>query len=80
MTSCRSGSPTRSGRSYYGNSLDNTIRVGDLVDTEWVLLSVHVQQVANGFGYGRAELWSDDGHLLGEVSQSAILRPRTNVR
>ena len=73
-TSCRSGSPTPSGKPYAGNSLDNTIRVGQLVETEWVLLSMHVQQVANGFGYGRAELWAEDGTLLGEVSQSAVLR------
>jgi acyl-CoA thioesterase-2 len=69
-----------SGKPYAGNSLDNTIRVGDLVETEWVLLSVHVQQVANGFGYGRAELWAEDGTLLGEVSQSAVLRRHSRIR
>ena len=69
-----------SGHPYAGNSLDNTIRVGDLVETEWVLLSVHVQQVANGFGYGRAELWAQDGTLLGEVSQSAVLRSHSRIR
>jgi acyl-CoA thioesterase len=68
------------GHPYAGNSLDNTIRVGNLVDTEWILLSTHVQQVANGFGYGRAELWSDDRTLLGEVSQSAILRKYSRMR
>ena len=62
------------GAHYAGNSLDNTIRTGQLVETEWVLLSIHVQQIANGFGYGRAELWSENGTLLGEVSQSAVLR------
>lgn len=69
-----------SGHPYAGNSLDNTIRVGHLVETEWVLLSVHVQQVANGFGYGRAELWAQDGSLLGEVSQSAVLREHSRIR
>jgi acyl-CoA thioesterase len=62
------------GLPFYGNSLDNTVRVGRLVETEWILLATHVQQVANGFGYGRAELWAEDGTLLGEVSQSAVLR------
>jgi acyl-CoA thioesterase len=62
-----------------GNSLDNTIRLGDLTDTEWILMSVHVQQIANGFGYGRAELWAEDGTLLGEVSQSAIMRDFTRI-
>jgi acyl-CoA thioesterase len=63
-----------------GNSLDNTIRLGDLTDTEWILMSVHVQQIANGFGYGRAELWAEDGTLLGEVSQSAIMRDYSRFR
>ena len=68
------------GMPYAGNSLDNTIRVGKLVETEWILLSVHVQQIANGFGYGRAELWAEDGTLLGEVSQSSVLRKHSRIR
>jgi acyl-CoA thioesterase len=67
------------GAPYAGNSLDNTIRVGQLTTTEWVLLSAHVQQVANGFGYGRAELWAQSGALLGEVSQSAIIRLHSRI-
>jgi acyl-CoA thioesterase II len=63
-----------------GNSLDNTIRLGQLTDTEWVLMSVHVQQIANGFGYGRAELWAEDGTLLGETSQTAIMRDHSRIR
>lgn len=62
------------GAPYAGQSLDNTIRVGQLAATGWVLLSAHVTQVLRGFGYGRAELWSQDGTLLGEVSQSAVIR------
>jgi len=68
------------GAPYAGNSLDNTIRIGRLVATEWVLMSVHVQQVVNGFGYGRAELWAEDGTLLGEVSQTAVLRLHSRIR
>jgi acyl-CoA thioesterase len=68
------------GAPYAGNSLDNTIRVGELVETEWVLLSAHVQQVANGFGYGRAEMWAQDGSLMGEVSQTAVLRLHRRIR
>jgi acyl-CoA thioesterase II len=68
------------GEPYAGNSLDNTLRVGQATRTDWVLLSVHVQQVANGFGYGRAELWAQDGTLLGEVSQTSILRRHDKLR
>jgi acyl-CoA thioesterase len=68
------------GKPYAGNSLDNTIRVGDLTTTGWVLLSCHVDQVARGFGHGRAEMWAQDGTLLGSVSQSAVLRPHSKLR
>jgi acyl-CoA thioesterase len=57
-----------------GNSLDNTIRVARLVTTEWILLDAHVQFVGNGFGYGFANLWSQDGTLLGTASQTLVLR------
>ena len=67
------------GQPYVGNSLDNTVRVGKLVSTPWVLLSINIQQVSRGFGYGRAELWAQDGTLLAETSQSAILRLHTKV-
>lgn len=57
-----------------GNSLDNTLRMGEQVPTEWVLLDVHVHQVHNGFGYGDVHLWSESGTLLATASQSAIVR------
>jgi acyl-CoA thioesterase II len=68
------GFPHAIGQPYIGNSLDNTVRLGNLVPTEWVLMTVHVQQVVDGFGHGYAELWSQDDTLLGTVSQSATLR------
>jgi acyl-CoA thioesterase II len=68
------------GEPYAGNSLDNTVRVGELVPTGWVLLACHVQQVTHGFGHGRAELWAQDGTLLGAVSQTAVLRRHARLR
>jgi acyl-CoA thioesterase len=67
------------GRPFAGNSLDNTIRVGDAASTEWMLLSVHVQQVANGFGHGHAELWAEDGTLMGHVSQTVVMRRHSRI-
>ena len=58
------------GKPFAGNSLDNTIRVGNLVETEWVLLAVHVQQVASGFGYGRAELWAQMAPCLARSARA----------
>ena len=62
------------GRPSIGNSLDNTIRVVQLVPSEWILCDVHLLAIANGFGHGRAHLWSEDGTLLGVASQSVIVR------
>ena len=68
------------GAPFSGNSLDNTIRVATLVPTEWILLSTTALQAGNGFAHGRAEMWAEDGTLLGEVSQSVILRLHYHMR
>ena len=57
------------------NSLDNTLRVGRVVPTDWVLVDVHVDLVAHGFGHGTVHLWAEDGTLLATASQSAVVRP-----
>lgn len=56
------------------NSLDNTIRVGRVVPTEWVLVDIRLELVANGFGHGTVDLWAEDGTLLAAASQSAVIR------
>ena len=61
-----------------GNSLDNTIRVVQLVPSEWVLCDVGILAIGNGFGHGRAHLWAEDGTLLGLASQSVIVRLRSS--
>lgn len=62
------------GRQAGGNSLDNTIRYARLVQTEWVLLDIHIDAVANGFGHGRMHLFAEDGTLMASASQSMIVR------
>jgi acyl-CoA thioesterase-2 len=57
-----------------GTSLDNSLRVGRLVDTEWVLLDVHGIVAEGGYGHGLVHLWSPDGALLATGSQSVKLR------
>jgi acyl-CoA thioesterase len=56
------------------NSLDNTIRLVDVVETDWVLLDIRVDAVANGFGHGTVHLWATDGTLMAVASQSALVR------
>lgn len=57
-----------------GNSLDNTLRIGRLVTTDWMLLDIRVHQIHRGFGHGVVHLWSEDGQLIGTASQSTIVR------
>lgn len=57
-----------------GNSLDNTLRVIDLVPTDWVLLDIRIDAVARGFGHGRVHMFSRNGTLLATASQSCIVR------
>lgn len=57
-----------------GNSLDNTLRVVQVVATEWVLLDVRVHAIRNGFGHGLVHLWAEDGTLMATASQSTIVR------
>jgi acyl-CoA thioesterase len=56
------------------NSLDNTLRVVHVVETEWVLVDIFVESVRRGFGHGHVYLWSEDGTLMATASQSALVR------
>jgi len=59
-----------------GRSLDNTLRVVRLVETEWVLCDIHVQAVAGGFGHGTVYQWAQDGTLLAIASQTSMVKLR----
>jgi len=61
-----------------GTSLDNTVRIGRLVPSDWVLLDVRIHQIVNGFGHGAVYLWAEDGTLLATASQSTIVRMWTD--
>lgn len=56
------------------NSLDNTLRIVNVIPTEWVLLDIRIHGIRNGFGHGLVHLWSTDGTLLATASQTAIVR------
>ena len=62
------------GRIAFCTSLDNTIRYGRLVDTDWVLIDSRMEFVGDGFGYGTGHIWAEDGTLLATASQSLIVR------
>jgi acyl-CoA thioesterase len=60
-----------------GTSLDNTLRLGPHVETEWVLLDVRSHVIADGYGHGTVYLWAPNGALLGMASQTLVLRLST---
>jgi acyl-CoA thioesterase len=55
-------------------SLDNTLRIGPAVDTDWILLDLRAQSTSDGFAHGFVNLWTPDGVLLATASQSFALR------
>ena len=57
-----------------GRSLDNTLRVAQLVRSEWILCDIHMHALAHGFAQGLAHLWAQDGTLLATASQSISVR------
>ena len=61
-----------------GNSLDNTLRMVQLVPTEWVLLDIRIHAIRNGFAHGLIHLWAEDGTLMATASQSVIVRSATD--
>jgi len=54
-------------------SLDNTLRVRELVPTRWVLLDVRTHGIASGFFHGEMCLFAEDGTLLATAGQSGML-------
>jgi acyl-CoA thioesterase len=56
-----------------GTSLDNTIRIGSFVETEWILLDLRPHFAAGGYAHGVVHVWSEDGHLLATASQTASM-------
>ncbi len=59
-----------------GMSLDNSLRVGQPADTEWVLLALHPEAAHEGYAHGTVHLWSPGGALMATASQTFALRTR----
>ena len=54
-----------------GSSLDNTLRLGQSVACDWVLIDLGAQMAVDGVGHGDLRIWSPDGTLLATGSQTA---------
>jgi acyl-CoA thioesterase len=57
-----------------GRSLDNTIRMVQLEETEWVLCDIRMDALVNGYAQGTAYMWSEKGTLLATASQSLAIK------
>ena len=57
-----------------GRSLDNTIRMVQLEETEWVLCDIRMDALVNGYAQGTAYMWSERGTLLATASQSLAIK------
>ncbi|MCK9541271.1 MAG: thioesterase family protein [Novosphingobium sp.] len=62
------------GRYAGGNSLDNTIRFGPIVESEWLLCDLEIEAIHNGITHGTMKIYSEGGVLMATASQSLILR------
>ena len=58
-------------------SLDNTLRVGPAVETDWMLLDLRAQSTSDGFAHGIVNVWAPDGVLLATASQTLAMRHET---
>jgi len=56
-----------------GISLDNSIRVGSFVSSEWVLLDLRPHMASGDYGHGAVHVWSEAGALLATAGQSASM-------
>ena len=56
-----------------GTSLDNSIRIGTFVETDWILLDLRPHLAAGDYGHGSAHIWSEGGHLMATASQTASM-------
>jgi len=62
------------GRMAGANSLDNTIRILQIVPAQWVLCDIRIHGVRRGFAHGMIHLWNREGDLMATGGQSAIVR------
>ncbi len=57
-------------------SLDNNLRIISHAPADWLLLDVQMGAVTGGYAHGHGYLWSTDGELLAEASQTMTVRRR----
>ena len=61
------------GRTRGGTSLDNTLRMHRIVQTEWVLCATRLTGFSDGAASGTMQLFAEDGTLLALSGQTGLL-------
>ncbi len=62
-------------------SLDNTLRIHNIVESEWVLLDTQFSGFAHGAFHGHTHLFAQDGTLLATAGQTGMLpRPGSGFK
>lgn len=47
-----------------GNSLDNTVRFGRIMPTDWILCDIRIESIECGITQGSIHMYSRDGVLM----------------
>lgn len=63
-----------SGRPPGGTSLDNTLRMVNEIETDWVLVEIVPEAFHRSIGHGTVRLWNPTGLLLAIAQQTCIIR------
>ena len=57
-------------KAFRGSSLDNAIKLGERLVSEWILIEIETFVVSQGVGHGVVRIFSENGQFLGSGTQS----------
>jgi len=60
-------------RTRRGTSLDNTFRLINLVETDWLMMVTQISSFTRGAAHGNVYIFAEDGTLLAMSSQTGLL-------
>ncbi len=63
-------------RPVFGASLDNTLRLVERAEAEWILVDTAVEAITAGIGQVSARVWAPDGRLLALAAQTCVVSER----
>jgi acyl-CoA thioesterase len=68
------------GRHVHASSIDNTLRLGPIEPSEWLLCEIAIEALHSGVAHGQMRIYSQTGLLMALASTSLIIRtPRARA-